>query len=73
MSRPRGPELATGPPAGSIELGGPEELGVDAWARKLFEATGDTRTVVELTRGPGTRVGKTGFDAWLAAQAQTTR
>ena len=29
-------ELATGPPAGArVELGGPEALGIDAWARRL--------------------------------------
>jgi uncharacterized protein YbjT (DUF2867 family) len=81
-------DLATGRPAGRVELGGPEALGVDAWARRLFEATGDTRTVIgdpharyfgtelhadELTPGPGARIGRTGFAAWFAAQAQTTR
>ena len=37
-------ELATGAPAGGrVELGGPEALGIDAWARRLFAATGDDR------------------------------
>ena len=37
-------ELATGAPVGGrVELGGPEALGVDAWARRLFAATGDER------------------------------
>jgi uncharacterized protein YbjT (DUF2867 family) len=76
-------ELSTGSPAnGVVELGGPEKLGVDAWARRLFQATGDERTVVgdpdakyfgtdlrgdELTTGPGARIGKLDFDAWFAA------
>ena len=37
-------ELAVGAPVGGrVELGGPEALGVDAWARRLFAATGDAR------------------------------
>jgi uncharacterized protein YbjT (DUF2867 family) len=79
-------ELATGAPAGGrIELGGPEALGIDAWARRLFAATGDARTVVsdpharyfgtelkggELTPGDGARVGTTDFDTWFATQPQ---
>jgi uncharacterized protein YbjT (DUF2867 family) len=79
-------ELATGAPVGGhVELGGPEALGVDAWARRLFAATGDTRTVVsdpharyfgtelaggELTPGDGARIGATDFDTWFATQAQ---
>jgi uncharacterized protein YbjT (DUF2867 family) len=79
-------ELATEPPVGGrVELGGPEALGVDAWARRLFAATGDGRTVVgdpharyfgtelhggELTPGDGARIGRIDFDAWFAAQAQ---
>lgn len=40
-------ELATAAPVdGRVELAGPESLGVDAWARRLFAATGDERTVV---------------------------
>ena len=79
-------ELATGAPVGGrIELGGPEALGIDAWARRLFKAVGDDRTVVpdpharyfgteveggELTTGDGARIGATDFDLWLAGQAQ---
>jgi uncharacterized protein YbjT (DUF2867 family) len=79
-------ELATGAPLGGrVELGGPEALGIDAWARRLFAATGDGRTVVsdpharyfgtelqgdELTPGEGARIGATGFDAWFARQQQ---
>jgi uncharacterized protein YbjT (DUF2867 family) len=79
-------ELATGAPVGGrIELGGPEALGVDAWARRLFAATGDERTVVsdpqaryfgtelkggELTPGAGARIGAIDFDTWFASQPQ---
>lgn len=79
-------ELATGSPAGGVvELGGPEALGIDAWARRLFAATGDERKVVsdahahyfgtelhggELTPGDGARIGPTDFEAWFAAQQQ---
>jgi len=74
-------ELATGAPVnGRIELGGPEVAGIDAWARRLFAATGDQRTVVsdpharyfgtelkagELTPGENARIGATDFDTWL--------
>jgi uncharacterized protein YbjT (DUF2867 family) len=76
-------ELATGTPAGGrAELGGPEALGIDAWARRLFAATGDTRAVIadphaqyygtelrggELTPSEGARIGKVDFDSWLVA------
>ena len=79
-------ELATGSPVGGrVELGGPEALGIDAWARRLFAATGDERTVLsdpharyfgtelrggELTPGDGARIGETDFEAWLATQPQ---
>ena len=79
-------ELATSAPAnGRIELGGPEALSVDAWARRLFAATGDDREVIadpharyfgtelhggELTTGDGARIGAIDFDAWIATQAQ---
>ena len=79
-------ELATGAPVGGrVELGGPEALGIDAWARRLFAATGDQRTVVadpharyfgtevhggELTPGDGARIATIDFDTWLAAQPQ---
>jgi uncharacterized protein YbjT (DUF2867 family) len=77
-------ELAAGPPVGGrVELGGPEALPIDAWARRIFAAAGDHRAVVsdrhasyfgteleggELTPGDGARIGATRFDAWLAAQ-----
>ena len=79
-------ELATGAPVdGRVELGGPEALGIDGWARRLFAATGDERTVVsdpharyfgtelkagELTPGEGARIGVTDFDAWFATQRE---
>ena len=79
-------ELATAAPVGGrVELGGPEALGIDDWARRLFAATGDKRTVVadpharyygtelhggELTPGAGARIGTIDFDAWFAAQTQ---
>lgn len=74
-------ELATGGPAGRVELGGPEKLGIDDWARRLFDRTGDRRQVVgdpraryfgtelrggELTPGAGARIGAADFDAWWA-------
>jgi uncharacterized protein YbjT (DUF2867 family) len=78
--------LATGAPIGGrVELGGPEALGIDAWARRLFAATGDERQVIsdpharyfgtelhggELTPGDGARIGKVDFDAWFATQQQ---
>jgi uncharacterized protein YbjT (DUF2867 family) len=76
-------ELVLGAPAGHVELGGPEALGVDAWARRLFAATGDQREVVgdpdaryfgtelrggELTPGEGARIGRLDFDAWWARE-----
>jgi uncharacterized protein YbjT (DUF2867 family) len=77
-------ELATGAPAGGrVEVGGPEAFGIDAWARRLFAATGDSRTVVpdpharyfgtelhggELTTGDGARIGTVDFDGWFATQ-----
>ena len=78
-------ELATGAPAGRVELGGPEALGMDDWARRLFAATGDERTVTsdphalyfgtelsggELTTGDGARIGTVDFDVWFATQQQ---
>jgi uncharacterized protein YbjT (DUF2867 family) len=79
-------ELATGAPVGGrVELGGPEALGIDAWARRLFDATGDARMVItdpharyfgtelsdgELTTGDGARIAPTDFDTWFAAQRQ---
>jgi uncharacterized protein YbjT (DUF2867 family) len=82
-------ELAIGEPAGGrVELGGPEALGIDAWGRRLFAATGDKRAVIsdpyaryygtelhgrELTPGEGARIGTVDFDAWFAANQQEAR
>jgi uncharacterized protein YbjT (DUF2867 family) len=79
-------ELATGAPVGGrVELGGPEALSIDAWARRLFAAIGDERTVVsdphasyfgaelkggELTPGDDARIGATDFNSWFATQPQ---
>ena len=79
-------ELATGAPVGGrVELGGPEALGIDAWARRLFAAVGDDRTVVadpharyfgtELQRrraddGRRRPHRRDDFDLWLAGEAQ---
>jgi uncharacterized protein YbjT (DUF2867 family) len=79
-------DLATAAPVGGrVELGGPEALGIDAWARRLFALTGDQRTVIgdpharyygteleggELTPGDGARIGATDFDTWFATHQQ---
>ena len=78
-------ELAIGAPAGRVELGGPERLGLDAWARRLFAMTDDDRSVIgdpharyygteltggELTTGDGARIGTIDFDNWLVTQGQ---
>ena len=76
-------ELAIGPPVeGRLELGGPEALGIDAWGRRLFVATGDRRAVIadpharyygtelhggELTPGAGARIATVEFEQWFAA------
>jgi uncharacterized protein YbjT (DUF2867 family) len=68
-------EVATGEPInGAVEIAGPERLGIDELVRRLFAATGDTRSVTTdrqagyfgailddsaLTPTPGA-------DAWLA-------
>jgi uncharacterized protein YbjT (DUF2867 family) len=82
-------ELATAAPLGGrVELGGPEKLGIDAWARRLFETTGDERTVIsdpharyfgtelhggELTPGDGARIGAVEFETWWAAHMDPQR
>jgi hypothetical protein len=79
-------QLATvAPLRGRVELGGPEALGIDAWARRLFAAVGDERTVIsdpqaryygtelrdgELTTGDGARIGKVDFETWVATYRQ---
>lgn len=81
-------ELATAPAAGIVELGGPEKLGVDAWARRLFTTSGDGRTVIgdpharyfgtelhdgELTPGDGARIGAIDFETWWAEHMDPQR
>jgi uncharacterized protein YbjT (DUF2867 family) len=79
-------ELAIGAPVGGrVELGGPERFGLDAWARRLFAAVGDNRTVIadphalyygtelhggELTTGPDARIGTIDFDTWLVTEGR---
>ena len=79
-------ELAAAAPiSGWVELGGPEALGIDEWARRLFAITADERTVIsdpharyfgteleggELTTADGARVGTVDFETWLATQPQ---
>jgi len=78
-----GSRVAGAPVGGRVEVGGPETLGVDEWARRLFALTGDDRTVVgdpqtrffgttlsggELTTADGARIGPTDFDSWLATE-----
>jgi uncharacterized protein YbjT (DUF2867 family) len=73
---------------GHVELGGPEALGIDGWARRLFAITGDTRKVVsdpqaryfgaeltgpELTPGDGAWIGGIDFETWLAAHQEATQ
>jgi uncharacterized protein YbjT (DUF2867 family) len=82
-------ELSVGAPVnGRVELGGPEKLGVDAWARRLFTTSGDGRSVVgdpharyfgtelhdgELTTGEDARIGSLGFEQWWDAHMDTQR
>jgi uncharacterized protein YbjT (DUF2867 family) len=82
-------DLATGAPVGGrVELGGPEKMGIDAWARRLFQTTGDDRTVVsdthalyfgtelhggELTPSESARIGAVDYESWWAAHLDTQR
>jgi uncharacterized protein YbjT (DUF2867 family) len=71
------------PVNGTIEIAGPERVGLARLAARLLQAKGDARTVVadqgaryfgavlddhSLTPGGAARLGPTRFDAWLAAQ-----
>jgi uncharacterized protein YbjT (DUF2867 family) len=74
-------EVAVGAPAnGTIEIAGPERLGLEALVRRFLEATRDTRQVVadvharyfgtelndgSLTPGDKVRLGRTRFEDWL--------
>jgi len=72
------------PVNGTVEIGGPEPIGMDVLVRRVLAADGDGRTVIgdpharyfgtelddrSLTPGAGARLGATNLDAWLAAQA----
>jgi uncharacterized protein YbjT (DUF2867 family) len=74
-------DVALRPPAnGTIEIAGPEKVGLDALVRRFLSAIKDTRQVVadvharyfgaelndaSLTPGDGARLGKTRFEDWL--------
>jgi uncharacterized protein YbjT (DUF2867 family) len=69
---------------GTLEIGGPERIGMDELIRTGLAAKGDTRTVVsdpdaqyfgtrlagdELATGPDAQLSTTTFSDWLAAQS----
>ncbi len=75
-------DVAEGSPIdGTIEVAGPEALGLDELVRRVLSATGDPRPVVTddsvtysgahiddttLTPGPGARIAPTRLDDWLS-------
>ncbi len=77
-------DVALGAPVnGTVEIAGPERVGLAALVARYLKATGDPRTVVadakapyfgvelddrSLTPGDHPRLGTIGFDAWLAAR-----
>lgn len=77
-------DVALGAPVnGTVEIAGPERVGLAALVARYLKATGDPRTVVadakalyfgvelddrSLTPGDHPRLGTVGFDAWLAAR-----
>lgn len=77
-------DVALGAPVnGTVEIAGPERVGLAALVTRYLKATGDPRTVVadakapyfgvelddrSLTPGDHPRLGTIGFDAWLAAR-----
>jgi hypothetical protein len=80
--------VEAGGEGGRVEVGRPEALGVDAWGRRLFAATGDERTLIgdpqaryfgtelhggELTPGDGARIGMIDFETWFATHPQGAR
>ncbi len=78
-------EVAVAPPVnGTVEIAGPEAIGLDSLVRQLIEARRDERRVVTddkalyfgaplndrtLTPAAGARLGKTHFADWLAQSA----
>lgn len=81
--------VAAGTPLNRIiEIGGPEQLGMDELIRRGLTAKGDARRVVgdaeapyfgarltgtELVPGPDAQLSTTSFADWLAAQSATVR
>lgn len=77
-------DVALGAPVnGTVEIAGPERVGLAALVARYLEAIGDPRTVVadakapyfgvelddrSLTPGDHPRLGTIGFEAWLAAR-----
>ena len=75
-------DIAVGKPAnGTLELAGPEPIGMDALVARYLQATGDARKVItdvqaryfgtevndqSLTPGDNPRLGTTRFDEWLS-------
>jgi len=77
-------DVALGAPVnGTVEIAGPERVGLAALVARYLKAIGDPRTVVadakapyfgvelddrSLTPGDHPRLGTIGFEAWLAAR-----
>lgn len=66
-------QIVTGEPVGgTLEIAGPEALGIDELIRRLYDATGDKRTVITDPGAGyfGARLGNSslipGQDAWIA-------
>lgn len=73
-------EIALGPPAGMVEIAGPEAISLDRFAAEYLSAKGDDRAIVadpailyfgaaiddrSLTPGPNPRLGATHLEDWL--------
>jgi uncharacterized protein YbjT (DUF2867 family) len=79
-------DVAVGAPVnGTIEIAGPERVGLDKFVGRFLTATHDPRKVVtdaharyygtavndqSLTPGNNARIGQTGFEAWLSSMPQ---
>jgi uncharacterized protein YbjT (DUF2867 family) len=79
-------DIALGEPVnGTVEVAGPEAIGLDELARRVLATDGDSRSVTtdpkaryfgavlddgSLTPGPSPRIGPTTFANWLAARAK---
>lgn len=79
---------ASDPINGTLEIGGPERIGMDELIRRGLAAKGDTRTVIsdpeahyfgarlsgeELVPGPHAQLSITTFAGWLAAESAPVR